>query len=191
MNNDTTNFQNKQFNSDANNPQGEANSSNKGEGKLPRMDELKDYGKKSLTPLIDLVSKYKTEVNPYFSALSKGLQAAAEAYKEEPETIGQADAATRQAEVAIGSWFREANDWLNGINKKIQTGKTNELLDYLEEQAQRHSAMMFSVSYIAGLVFGRVGRHLGRQFKKDSAPHFDHNDSFGSQTDFGSDSLKH
>lgn len=173
MNSDTPNFQNKA-------PQDEAFSSetNAFKNKLPGSTEIKEYGKKSLAPLIDLLSKYKGEFSPYFKAIETGLQGGFEVLNKgtsENDTVSD-------AQLTVGEWFRDAANWFNGADKRLQSGNTRELLDYLEQQAKNHPTLMFSSSYIAGLFFGRIGRHLGRQYKKPS--------SFESQ-DFGSDSLKH
>jgi hypothetical protein len=176
MNNNTINSKDKGVGTESNNPQSNS--------KLPGTDELKDYGKKSLAPLIDLVSKYKGEANPYFSAISKGLKAAVDVYKVEVGVNTNTDTIAKEVEGVVGNWFQETNDWLEGINKKIQSGNTRELLEYLEEQAKKHPAMMFSVSYVAGLLFGRIGRHIGKQYTKESTSSYD-------QSDLGSDSLKH
>jgi hypothetical protein len=116
--------------------------------------KLKEYGKKSLAPLTDLVHKYKGDINPYVAAIGKGLQGAINALNE-----GEANDAERK----IGQWFQEANEWFNGVKGKLEATEAKDLLNYLEEEAKKSPGLMFSVSYVAGLAIGRVGRQLGRK----------------------------
>ena len=141
-------------------------------GKLPGGTEIKEYGKKSLSPLINLVSKYKNEISPYFVSIGKGLSGAADSLgnfaPEQGENSGDTIQTSTNASVeqTVSDWFREAANWFEGANKRLETGSAQELLDYLEEQAKKHPAIMFSSSYIVGLLFGRIGRHIGHQYSK-------------------------
>lgn len=129
------------------------------EGNLPQAEspassKLKDYGQKSLSPFVDLVRRYRGDIGPYISALSKGLQAACDSFegpqqKSEPERV-------------VSGWFREVNNWFTGAREKIETSDEKDFLRFLENEARERPAVMFSSSYIAGLLFGRMGRHMIR-----------------------------
>lgn len=144
MANDINAFSGDELSQEGNLPQAEPQSSSK----------LKEYGKKSLSPFVDLIRQYKGDIGPYISALSKGLQAASDAFetpqeKSEPEQV-------------VSGWFREVNNWFTGAREKIESSNEEDFLRFLEEEARARPAVMFSSSYIAGLLFGRMGRHLAR-----------------------------
>ena len=139
-----------------NTSQGTSPLKQKSEGSPIAKTKLKQYGKKSLAPLVDLLHKYKDQINPYMSALDKGLQGACNALN----TQGQPSSV--EAEKVVEGWFRDANNWFNGARDKLSTDNPRDLLNYLEEQARDKPGLMFATSYVAGLVFGRLGRHIGR-----------------------------
>ena len=117
--------------------------------------KLKQYGKKSLAPLVNLVHKYKDQINPYMMALDKGLQGACNSFTANgQESLG--------AEKVVSGWFNEASTWFKGAQEKIHTEDPKDFLNYLEEQAKDKPGMMFATSYVAGLIFGRLGRHIVR-----------------------------
>lgn len=139
-----------------NTSQGTSPLKQKVEGNPMAKTKLKQYGKKSLAPLVDLLHKYKDQINPYMSALDKGLQGACNAFSV------QGQPSSVDAERVVEGWFRDANSWFNGARDKLSTDNPKDLLNYLEEQARDKPGLMFATSYVAGLVFGRLGRHIGR-----------------------------
>ena len=116
--------------------------------------QVREYGKKSLAPFVNLIHQYQNDIGPYLAALSKGLQAACDSFQES-EQMPEADR-------VVSGWFSEINRWFLGAREKINTGDQKEFLRFLEEEAKAHPAAMFSSSYIAGLLFGRMGRHMVR-----------------------------
>lgn len=130
------------------------------EASLPQeqSSQFKEYGKKSLAPFVDLIHQYQNDISPYLSALSKGLQAACDSFQES-EQMPEADR-------VVSGWFNEINRWFVGAREKINSGDEKDFLRFLEDEARAHPAAMFSSSYIAGLLFGRMGRHMARM-KKD------------------------
>ena len=120
--------------------------------------QLQEYGKKSLTPFVDLIHQYRNDITPYLAALGKGLQAACDSFQES-EQMPEADR-------VVSGWFSEMNRWFVGAREKINSSDEKDFLRFLEEEARAHPAAMFSSSYIAGLLFGRMGRHMVRM-KKD------------------------
>lgn len=147
--------------------------------------KLKQYGKKSLAPMVDLLHRYKDQINPYMQALDKGLQAACDSFSSSQEQVqaqaqaqsssfqgargSKASGSNSDAERVVEGWFREAHDWFNGAREKMSTENPRDLLDYLEEQARDKPGLMFATSYVAGLVFGRLGRHIGRIKAKNAS----------------------
>lgn len=147
--------------------------------------KLKQYGKKSLAPLVDLLHRYKDQINPYMEALDKGLQGACSSFNSSADNsvnssinssistpnasrIMNAKPQSNEAEKVVSGWFREASDWFQGARDKMSTEDPKDLLNYLEEQAKRSPGLMFATSYVAGLVFGRLGRHIGRIKARES-----------------------
>ncbi len=141
--------------------------------------KLKQYGKKSLAPLVDLLHRYKDQINPYMDALDKGLQGACNSFNaskpatsttqpmssSKPATSSPSNSA---AEKVVSGWFTEAADWFKGARTKMSTEDPKDLLNYLEEEARNRPGLMFATSYVAGLVFGRLGRHIGRIKARES-----------------------
>ncbi len=154
MINNTNNYEDNSFNSEANIPLDEAraSSTDKIRDKVP-VDKLKDYGKKGLGPFIDVLHKYQGEFAPYFTSLSKGLRGGADALNEENSP---------EAQRQVSRWFQEAADLFSQAQEKLQSKDRNEIMNFLEEQSRRKPAFMFSSSYIAGLFFGRFGRQVGK-----------------------------
>src|SRR5665647_7577 len=129
----TSEFQNNQnFNqtSEAELPQSGVNAS----------DRVKEYGKKSFAPFIDVLHKYQGEITPYFSALDKALQGAINALKNES---GQGT----EAEKMVSEWFSEASQWFNQAKSKFEATDSNALMNYLQEQGRNKPAVMFATSY--------------------------------------------
>ncbi len=169
MINNNSPLENNESNSDTNLPLNEANESNTGS-------KFRDYGKKSLAPLIDLVSKYKGDINPYFAAIGKGLSGAVSALEGNSATstemnsegmagmsgVSGSSASGSEADRVVAGWFRDASNWFTGAQSKIESGNGRELLSYIEAEAAKRPGLMFSTSYVVGLFFGRLGRHLGR-----------------------------
>ncbi len=114
--------------------------------------KLKDYGQKGLTPLVDLLHKYQGQMMPYFDALTTGLRGGADALQ---QAQGEG--------VTVAGWFTEAERMLKDSRSKLESGNSQEILEFLEIQASKNPGFMFSASYVAGLFFGRVGRHVGRK----------------------------
>ncbi|WP_408095511.1 hypothetical protein ACJVC5_10755 [Peredibacter sp. HCB2-198] len=119
--------------------------------------QVREYGKKSLAPFVDLIHQYRNDIGPYLSALGKGLQAACDSFQES-EQMPEADR-------VVSGWFTELNRWFVGAREKINSGDEKDFLRFLEEEAREHPAAMFSSSYIAGMLFGRMGRHMVRMKK--------------------------
>lgn len=111
--------------------------------------KFQDYGKKSLGPLIDLLHNYQGDITPYLSALQKGLLAASDSFTE-----------TSGPEKTVGNWFRSAHDWTQDIGRNLEGKSAKDIFGFIESQAKARPAALFATSYVAGLLFGRVGKHL-------------------------------
>lgn len=154
MINNTNNYENNGFDSEANVPFDEANASSTDNirEKIP-LDKLKGYGKKGLGPFINVLHKYQTEFTPYFSSLSKGLKGGADSLRDEKSS---------EAQKQVSQWFLNAADWFSQAQEKLESKDKNEIMNFFEEQSKQRPELMFSSSYIAGLFFGRFGRQIGK-----------------------------
>lgn len=129
-------------------------------GNVPH--KYKEYGKKSLAPLVDLLHRYKGDIDPYVAALSKGLDGAINSFKEAAAETPGLDKRAQDAERAVQGWFRDASEWFNGAKQRLQSENPKELLNYLEEQGRKRPAVLFASSYVVGMIVGRLGRHVVR-----------------------------
>lgn len=116
--------------------------------------KLKEYGIKAYRPLIDVVYKYQDEFTPYLTALAKGLEGGKESLSREGSS---------EAEQYVAQFFQQAADGLNQACQKLESKDVNALTSFLSEQAEQRPSVMFSTSYIAGIFFGRLGRHIARK----------------------------
>lgn len=127
---------------------------NQGTGNMPL--KYKEYGKKSLAPLIDLVHRYKGDVNPYVESIGRALAAASDSLA----------ANQTEADKTVAGWFNDARNWFDGVKAKLESKSPSDLLNYLEAEAKNKPGVMFATSYMVGLVFGRLGRHAVRMKSK-------------------------
>jgi hypothetical protein len=125
--------------------------------------KFKEYGKKSLSPLVNLLDRYKADIIPYSSSIVRALDGAI-------NTLSTSEGENAQADQTVAGWFRDGREWFNGTTEQLQNGNPKEILDYLEAQAQKNPGLMFSASYAVGLIFGRVGRYWAHTKNSDSDP---------------------
>ncbi|MGE3611826.1 MAG: hypothetical protein AB7I27_19715 [Bacteriovoracaceae bacterium] len=121
---------------------------------------FKDLGRKGMAPLVDLLLRYKTDINPYVNAFDKALDGAINAFKEATEKSPNVDQKVDDAERAVQKWIQDVSHWFNGVKDRIKSENPRELLNYLEEQGKARPFVLFSSSYVIGLILGRLGRHV-------------------------------
>lgn len=132
----------------------EMNEENVGSNSPITIDKLKEYGLKAYKPLVDVVYKYQDEFTPYLTALAKGFEGGRETLTREGAS---------EAERYVGQFFQQAADGLNQACQKLESKDVNALATFLSEQAEQRPSVMFSTSYVAGIFFGRLGRHIARK----------------------------
>jgi hypothetical protein len=123
------------------------------------VDKLKEYRKKAYAPLLDVVMKYQNEFTPYLQALNKGLQGGYKSLSQESSS---------EAEKYVAHFFQEAADACQVACDKIVAKDLDALTEFLGQQAEKRPGVMFGTSYIAGVLFGRLGRHLASS--QDNVP---------------------
>lgn len=149
----TGNNEFEQSSAEANVPTGDGQSSKGDSGSLP-INKIKDYGKKAYAPLIKVVHRYQDEITPYLNALSRGLMSGADALKGDSGS---------EADKYVSGWFREASEGLTEAVAKLQSKDISEVIQFIETQAQKRPSLMFTSSYLTGLFFGRISKHIGRK----------------------------
>lgn len=132
----------------------EPNGENAGAKSPISVTKLKEYGMKAYRPLVDVVFKYQDEFTPYLTALAKGLQGGKESLSREGST---------EAEQYVSQFFQQAADGLTQACQKLESKDVNGITTFLSEQAEQRPSVMFGTSYIAGIFFGRLGRHIARK----------------------------
>lgn len=115
------------------------------------LEKFKQVGQKGLSPLLSVFEKYRGDFQPFFNSLQTSLRAAVASLDKEDAT--SADKFLRQ-------WLSETINWLDTMKTKFEGKDTKEFMAYFEEEAKNHPGAMFAISYVAGLVLGRLGRHL-------------------------------
>lgn len=118
-------------------------------------ESVKTLGKKSLEPLVSVLGKHKSDFSPYLDALTKALKSGAEALQKE-------DAG--EAEKFIGRYFSDGLEFIGKWKDKLSSQSPDDVMKFLEEEGKKHPAVLFGASYFAGMILGRVGRHLGKTF---------------------------
>lgn len=142
-----------QSGAEANVPLSDGETSMQDKTGLP-MDKIKDYGKKAYAPLLKVVHRYQDEITPYLTAISRGLQGGVDALSQE---------SANETDKYVAGWFREAADGLNEGVTILKSKNINDLVSFIETQAQKRPSVMFTSSYLTGLFFGRISKHIGRK----------------------------
>jgi hypothetical protein len=146
------------YNNSASPDQAEANEPSKDEQNAGiSLKRLKDYGEQGLSPFIELLHKYQGNLDPYLTAISKGLQGAQSALSTEQAT---------PQEKTVHHWFEQASQWFSDFQNNLSVKSPREVLHYVEDQARKNPGLMFSVSYVGGLFMGRLGRQIGKKIKQ-------------------------
>ena len=102
---------------------------------------FKEFGQKGIAPLVDVLNKYRGEIDPYFSSIGIGLRGAADSIEKDG------------GEESIASWFRELSTW----SARGELVQAETLAEGLEQ----------APSALRGLF---EGRNLGKQLFRVSAP---------------------
>jgi hypothetical protein len=124
-----------------------------------RIGQVKDLGKKSLEPLVGVLSRHKGDFSPYLDALTKALQSGVQSLQGEESS---------DAEKFIAQYLTDGADWLGQWKDKLHVNSPDEFMSLLEEEGKKHPAILFGASYFAGLILGRFGRHLGKTMRSST-----------------------
>lgn len=125
-------------------------------GSRSGMGQIKDLGKKSLEPLMGVLSRHKGDFSPYLEALTKALTSGAQSLQNENAS---------DAEKFIAQYFTDGAEWLTQWKDKFAQTSSDDFLRLLEEEGRKRPAILFGASYFAGLILGRFGRHLGKTMR--------------------------
>lgn len=114
---------------------------------------LKEIGLKGLTPLLNVIHKHKEDINPYFDAIEKALTAGSGSLNQVSST---------EVDRKVGAWLTDGAGLVRDLKNKLASTHTQDLLTLLEAEATKRPGLMFAFSYVAGMAFGRIGRHIGK-----------------------------
>lgn len=151
MINETGNTENTDFTDEAGSTQFGA-----GGGQSSGFGQVKDLGKKSLAPLVDVLSRHKGDFSPYLDSVTKALRAGADSLRGDQAT---------DADNYIAQYFNDGADWIGQWKDKLSFSSPDQFMQLLEEEGRRRPAILFGTSYFAGLILGRFGRHLGKTIR--------------------------
>lgn len=113
--------------------------------------KLKEYGKGAYGPLMNVLHKYQDEFTPYLETLAKGLNGGAEALSTENST---------DVEKYVSQFFRDSASGINEACTKLKASDFSQFSTYVSDLVDKKPSIMFSASYVAGIFFGRLGKHL-------------------------------
>lgn len=120
--------------------------------------KLKDYGREAYVPFFNVVTKYQDEFIPYLNALSKGLQGSVDTLRKEGAT---------EEEQYVSRFFEEASVSIRSACEKFQAKDMDSINSFVSDLGTKKPGILFGASYIAGLFFGRLGRHVANQRKTE------------------------
>jgi hypothetical protein len=154
MINETGNTENTNFADEV----GSSSFENSGE-RSSGMGQVKDLGRKSLEPLVGVLSRHKGDFSPYLDALTKALTSGAQSLQTDQSS---------EAEKFIAQYFTDGADWLTQWKDKLAGNSADDFMRLLEEEGRKRPAILFGASYFAGLILGRFGRHLGKTMRSST-----------------------
>ncbi|MES2527261.1 MAG: hypothetical protein V4598_09240 [Bdellovibrionota bacterium] len=148
MINETGNTENTNFSDEVNNSPFEA-----------KRDQFKELGRKSLDPLLSVLTKHKSDFSPYLDALTKALKSGAGSLQNEEAS---------EADKFISQYFTDGAEWIGRWKEKLSSSSPEQFMHFVEEEGQKKPAILFGASYFAGVILGRFGRHLGKTMRTGS-----------------------
>lgn len=128
----------------------EAGSPNSGPESNARFSKLTDLGKKGLGPVLEVLQRHRGDLGPYVSAINRAFEASLKALDTPDATA---------ADRTVSSWVQEASTWFSGLKQKFEAKNSNDLLTFIQQEAQNRPGLMFAFSYLAGMGLGRLGKY--------------------------------
>ena len=155
INEETGNTENTSFTDEAINTSYEANS-----GQTSGIGgQVKELGKKSLEPILEVLTRHKSDFSPYLNSLTKALKSGAQSLEGEESS---------DADRFISQYFTEGADWIAQWKDKLSGSSPDQIMHFLEDEGRKKPAVLFGASYFAGVILGRFGRHLGKTMRPGS-----------------------
>ena len=130
-------------------------STKKQDTKLPHLkdsftrENLLEFGKKGMTPFLDILHRYRDDVTPFLESIKIGCDVASR------ELGGRDDHSSHKI---VGRWFGEISNFVDTSCQKLQEEDAQGLLDFVKVESQKRPALMFSTSYLLGLFAGRLSK---------------------------------
>src|SRR5690606_16790693 len=120
-------------------------------------DKLKEYGKESFTPILNLLFKYQDQLTPFFESVTKGLEAA----RKELQSEGGS-----KEDQFIGGYFSDACEWMKKASSHLGEKDLDKFNAFIKEQSDSRPGVAFGSSYLIGLVASRLIRHSLKSYKR-------------------------
>ena len=114
--------------------------------------QLKQFGQKSISPVLDMFSRHTEDVNQYISALTKAFEGA-------KNSLGADSPEAGNAEKMVSLWIGDATSWLSQFSENVKSGDKQQIFTYLQDHARSNPGLSFVSSYVAGMVLGRLGKY--------------------------------
>lgn len=127
------------------------------ESNMPHLKEmiskenLLELGKKGISPFTQILHKYREEVSPFIEAIKTGCEAAC-------KELSSEEAQKKSSSKVVCGWFEEVSTFLEDSNTKLNDNDPKVFISYVKEQSTRHPLLVFSSSYLLGLIAGRLSK---------------------------------
>lgn len=116
-----------------------------------KRENLIELGKKGMTPFTKILHKYKDEVTPFIGALKAGCDAAC-------RELSNQENESKVASRIVYKWFQESSSMLEEAGSKLNEEDPKIFFDFIKEQSNKRPLLMFSSSYLLGLIAGRISK---------------------------------
>ncbi|MBD63715.1 MAG: hypothetical protein CME62_00785 [Halobacteriovoraceae bacterium] len=116
----------------------------------------KEYASESTKPFIELFKKYRHELEPFMDSIHRAIDAGVQELRKESreESIKQ--------DRIVANRLQELSDWVGDAAHKFKNKSADEILQSLESECQQKPAMSFGITYMLGLLGGRVIKQMKR-----------------------------
>jgi hypothetical protein len=115
--------------------------------------KAKEYGQEALKPIMNVLKKNHSLIEPYFGSVEKALRGAVEALNGENSS---------DSDQRLAGWIKSSQQMIEQSQQSLQNQDYSSIAEKLQQIAQRNPAVAFVGSYIAGLGLGRIGRHVAK-----------------------------
>ena len=120
-------------------------------------EKAKQYASEGVQPFIELFGKYRGDLEPFIDSIKRALRAGV-------NELRQGDNSSKQ-DVMVARKLEDASSWIGSMEPKLKNKSGHEVYETIESECRKHPGMSFGLSYVIGLVTGRLLRHLDKPSK--------------------------